>query len=668
MSVQYKFFGSDDRGRGVEMSLAELQATVADGAVAKASWTALSTVTGSRNGQPANVPDADAGTHTDPVSGLTVANAGRYSWSVSPAGWQWMESNAASADDVEVLDARVEAIETVNAGPRINALETMFETWSSLGTLDLATAGDALTFSGYSSVRDCPEILVKAISEPVDTPKFWERQSADGRWWSYAMDVYYASQFGATKGSDAFNDAAELQAAIDCAANKTLWMDGISYVTGGENLIISNPISIRWDTHRSFNNRIIYKGTGATAVRTTRKHPDDGADAAISCGFVFATAGITLDNPFVDLWYDSGDEDPGNLGSNYGVAYMGQSVNNVVLNNPRARGYWRDYGLLIDCTAANANADRWRITGGELYGKVSLGLTGPLLKIGTTQIDIADTRGKGGLGDCSIDDVALRGYSHHSGHRISDTEGGCLFMEGYLYGSAPQESFQGVVLNQTRFQSPDPKTVNIAQYRQVTFRDCMVDRPTGFVKTDGVTEVTDNDCVISHGAGAKQIKWRDCRIQRSLLSVTSGAIVEMSGCTDHLGKAIKLPWTPALASVAITYTARGGGYTRIGDEVEAEGYITVSSLDIVDDSRFTIGGLPYAIKPNTPVYVEIDYLNSTLVSFGASDVVIGLRVATSDTQVSLGKPDKTGWAYNSGRAVASGTIHFRLRYKAVDET
>lgn len=55
-----------------------------------ATWAALSAITGTAAGQGAEVLDADAGTHTDPVVGGTVANAGRFTWSASPAGWKWI--------------------------------------------------------------------------------------------------------------------------------------------------------------------------------------------------------------------------------------------------------------------------------------------------------------------------------------------------------------------------------------------------------------------------------------------------------------------------------------------------------------------------------------------------------------------------------------------------
>jgi hypothetical protein len=56
-------------------------------------WSALSAVTGTKVGQKAVVPASDAGTHTDPVAGGTVDNAGSYRWSASPAGWRWITAD-----------------------------------------------------------------------------------------------------------------------------------------------------------------------------------------------------------------------------------------------------------------------------------------------------------------------------------------------------------------------------------------------------------------------------------------------------------------------------------------------------------------------------------------------------------------------------------------------
>lgn len=60
------------------------------------SWAALSAITGTYAGQSAAV-FGDAGTHTDPVVGGTKANSGIYRWSVSPAGWKWIDSGVGAA-------------------------------------------------------------------------------------------------------------------------------------------------------------------------------------------------------------------------------------------------------------------------------------------------------------------------------------------------------------------------------------------------------------------------------------------------------------------------------------------------------------------------------------------------------------------------------------------
>ena len=70
-------------------TLAQTAATNAQAsALTVATWAILNGMTGSTDGTGAEVLDTDTGTHTDPVAGGTVNNAGRYSWSATPAGWR----------------------------------------------------------------------------------------------------------------------------------------------------------------------------------------------------------------------------------------------------------------------------------------------------------------------------------------------------------------------------------------------------------------------------------------------------------------------------------------------------------------------------------------------------------------------------------------------------
>jgi Carbohydrate esterase, sialic acid-specific acetylesterase len=94
-------------------------------------WTALSLTTGAL-GDGADVLPTDTGTHTDPVVGGTVANAGRYVWSASPAGWKWVTAEAYSG-----LDARVDALE--------NAVSYEPEyTYKAVGGAEIASTDDVV--------------------------------------------------------------------------------------------------------------------------------------------------------------------------------------------------------------------------------------------------------------------------------------------------------------------------------------------------------------------------------------------------------------------------------------------------------------------------------------------------------------------------------------------
>lgn len=86
----------------VQQQIDDLIAGQQAGQLVYRTWAELSAVTGSV-GEGAQVI-ADTGTHTDPVVGGTVANAGQYVWSESPAGWRWVRA------DVLALKADVSAI------------------------------------------------------------------------------------------------------------------------------------------------------------------------------------------------------------------------------------------------------------------------------------------------------------------------------------------------------------------------------------------------------------------------------------------------------------------------------------------------------------------------------------------------------------------------------
>lgn len=96
--VDASFAASDSAMAISEATAAELRGEMDDlsgeiegaavGLRSAETWTALSGTPGTAALQPGRVALSDAGTHTDPVVGGTVANSGEYRWSVSPAGWK----------------------------------------------------------------------------------------------------------------------------------------------------------------------------------------------------------------------------------------------------------------------------------------------------------------------------------------------------------------------------------------------------------------------------------------------------------------------------------------------------------------------------------------------------------------------------------------------------
>lgn len=96
-------------------AIALVRDQITSNSIAKDTWVALTTQPGAFAGQGAEVLDTDTGAHTDPVAGGTVANAGRYSWSTSPAGWKRIGSTGLTAKaDKTYVEANIRTGKNVN--------------------------------------------------------------------------------------------------------------------------------------------------------------------------------------------------------------------------------------------------------------------------------------------------------------------------------------------------------------------------------------------------------------------------------------------------------------------------------------------------------------------------------------------------------------------------
>lgn len=104
----------------------------------EATWAALSVIVGSVDGEGAIV-HGDAGTHTDPISSVLVANSGQYRWKAASTAWQWISADLsvtkADRSEVNMLRAVV---------PRTDELirHTVIARNSSTGAIKLVYARD----------------------------------------------------------------------------------------------------------------------------------------------------------------------------------------------------------------------------------------------------------------------------------------------------------------------------------------------------------------------------------------------------------------------------------------------------------------------------------------------------------------------------------------------
>jgi len=113
-------------------------------------WDNLSDVTGARDGQPAAVSDGDTGTHTDPVVGGTVENAGSYAWRVASGAWERIGSIGDIAAASAASNAAQTALDREATGIDVVAAEAA------------AASAEAFTEQAYSSVSEFkPNIIAR---------------------------------------------------------------------------------------------------------------------------------------------------------------------------------------------------------------------------------------------------------------------------------------------------------------------------------------------------------------------------------------------------------------------------------------------------------------------------------------------------------------------------
>lgn len=147
-------------------ALHTLVAALADPAVERAgnsvpflSWADLAAATDMAAGDRATVLAIDTGTHTDPVAGGTVANAGVYRYSASPAGWERVASLDSALAEAAADRAEAASVSYLRYGslefPHSNGLSENPDRAAMLelpGFAGITTLGTSAFWDGPSSI------------------------------------------------------------------------------------------------------------------------------------------------------------------------------------------------------------------------------------------------------------------------------------------------------------------------------------------------------------------------------------------------------------------------------------------------------------------------------------------------------------------------------------
>ncbi|MFH1796258.1 MAG: hypothetical protein ABIF45_17350 [Pseudomonadota bacterium] len=138
----------------------------AAGLVETVTWAQLAAIAGTRAGQPGQAVGPDAGTHTDPVVGGTVANKGKYSWSIAPAGWRRIA-------DYEAVTEAALALKAPLASPALTGTPTAPTAAAGTNTTQIATTAhvkaaiDAL-LAGAPGALDTLNELAAALGDDAN--------------------------------------------------------------------------------------------------------------------------------------------------------------------------------------------------------------------------------------------------------------------------------------------------------------------------------------------------------------------------------------------------------------------------------------------------------------------------------------------------------------------
>lgn len=390
------------------------------------------------------------------------------------------------------------------------------------------TEGD---FSALVTLDTEDAIYVKADTVLASSGA-WVRQDAlkiDVRWCGAVIDGVAGST-----GFTGTDDGLAIQRAIDLGVtlSRPVYVPAGISIINNRGLLPTGRVNIEGEG--SAASIWAFTGTFTRTVQTLITAPVDGEDDAINIALKLVSAYSSVKGLALRLDFDGTDDL--DYGADIDIGVFVDSVPFVHLDDVRATGYWRQAGCYLDITknSVSATLDYLRITGSSWFqGFWGLRIEGPEPIIGNPDLLVDDNRGRGGASDIMTQNLRLWGMNHHSNVRYSDTNGGAYRVSGKIYpGTSAINAIQGRRHYGIRFQTPEPYAFYIdAAIREQIFGG-FIDRSGGYVKTDGVTGVTDADQTYVTTSRTKQALFMGLDAYRSTNALTAGTYSWLDGSTE----------------------------------------------------------------------------------------------------------------------------------------
>ncbi|WP_332695128.1 tail fiber domain-containing protein [Halalkalibacter lacteus] len=255
----------------------------------------------------------------------------------------------------------------------------------------------------------------------------------------------------------------------------------------------------------------LVQGSGKKRVRTRRKHRanvSDPQDDPLSVALNIQADNVVLKDFTVFLDFDKKNNSPTHYGANWDVGIFVGTRTNFITDNVHVLGYFREASVYYDVTHAT-NLPRFNDLNGNPYDNTNNTSGGdgctmykPFIKGGKWGIFVAgairsgsnsnysdgmlgktvpDWRGSFGFSDFTIFGGQVYGTDHHSDYRrngasgnyITDSAGGCLFIDGFANNS--NQTVQGMRFFGTRFSSFEPYRVRLDRANRVMFYGCHIE-------------------------------------------------------------------------------------------------------------------------------------------------------------------------------------------------